>query len=236
MVSHLKGDSVLDAGCGNGWLSVCAREKGFRVNAIDISENEMKESSFIFKKQNADIALTRTSLLGLPFMDSSFDSVMCIYVLEHISDIEGALTEIKRVLRKNGRLIIVVPNGLTYGLFYDKFVYRFIPIKLILSRSYKKTFSLTNSEMSTLNLDKKEDASMHQQQLTLSRIRRLINRNGFEVTKIVNCKFLSPFLRSFCALVGRQPITAFEEFDDRIVDRITPNLAAEWAIICEKKP
>lgn len=215
-------------------MSVCAWEEGFSVYAVDVAENEIKESQFICEKRNADIALTRTSLLSLPFLDSSFDAIMCIYVLEHISNIERALLEIKRVLRNHGRLIIVVPNGLTYGLFYDKFVYRLIPIKLVLSRSYKKTFLLTTREMSTLNLDRKE-ASMHEQQLTLSRIRRLVNGNGFRVDKIVNCKFLSPYLRSLCALVGSEPLMAFEEFDDKIVELIPHNLAAEWAIICEKK-
>jgi 2-polyprenyl-3-methyl-5-hydroxy-6-metoxy-1,4-benzoquinol methylase len=234
VISHLKGTSILDAGCGNGWLSVCAWEEGFSVYAVDVSENDIKECQFISKKQNADIALTRTSLLGLPFLDFSFDSIMCICVLEHISSIERALLEIKRVLRNHGRLIIVVPNGLTYGLFYDKFVYRLVPIKLVLSRSCKKTFLLTNREMSTLNLDRKE-ADMHEQQLTLSRIRRLINENGFRVDKIVNCKFLSPYLRSLCALVGSEPLTAFEAFDDKLAELIPQNLAAEWAIICEKK-
>jgi len=234
VISHLKGTSILDAGCGNGWLSICAWEEGLSVYAVDVAENEIKESQFISKKRNADIALTRTSLLGLPFLDSSFDSIMCISVLEHTSNIEQALLEIKRVLRNHGRLIIVVPNRLTHGLFYDKFVYRLIPIRLVISRSYKKTFLLTNHEMSTLNLDRKE-VSMHEQQLTLSRILRLINGNGFRVDKIVNCKFLSPYLRSLCALVGIKPLAAFEEFDDRIVELIPQNLAAEWAIICEKK-
>jgi 2-polyprenyl-3-methyl-5-hydroxy-6-metoxy-1,4-benzoquinol methylase len=233
VLSNLKGELMLDAGCGNGWLSVCASERGLKVYSVDIAENEIKESSFIFKKGNFDIALTRTSLLNLPFIDSSFDSIICIFVLEHIFDIRGALLEMGRVLKNRGRLIITVPNRLTYGFFYDKIVYRFVPIEIIRSRSFRKTFSLTNREMAALNLDRKE-TSMHHQQLTLPRIYRLLNEYNFKVIDVVNCRFLSPFVRSFCALIGREPLTAFEEFDNKLADLIPLNLASEWAIICEK--
>jgi len=233
VLSNLKGEIILDAGCGNGWLSICASEKGFKVYSVDIGENEVKESSFIFKKGNFDIALTRTSLLDLPFNDSSFDSVICIFVLEHIRDIKGALLEIRRVLKNHGRLIFAVPNGLTYGYFYDKIVYRFVPIEIVQSRSFKKTFSLTNREMEVLNLDRKE-TSMHHQQLTLPRVCRLLDGHGFKVINIVNCRFLSPFVRSFLALIGREPLSTFEEFDNRLADLIPLNLASEWVITCEK--
>lgn len=231
--SHLEGTNLLDAGCGNGWLSVCAWEKGFNVHSLDIGKNEIEESSFLFRSKNAYVELTRASLLSLPFVNSFFHSIMCINVLEHLSDVEQAILEMKRVLKKGGRLIIVVPNGLTFGLFYDKFVYRLIPTKTILSHVYKTTFSLTKHDTSMLNLHKKEPIG-HCQQFTLVSIRKLLIEHGFKIVTVVNCRFLSPYLRSFFTLLGIGPITAFEKIDNRIAEYIPSNLAAEWAIVCEK--
>jgi len=233
VISHLKGVCILDAGCGNGWLSVCAWDKGFNVYSLDIAENEIKESLFIFKRKNADIGLMRTSLSSLPFINSSFDSIICVNVLEHISDVEQAILEMRRVLKKGGRLILVIPNGLTFGLFYDKFVYKFIATKTILSHVHKRTFSLANNEISMLRLNKKEPIG-HCQQFTITSIRGLLTKEGFKIVKRVNYRFFSPYLRSFCTLLGREPVKAFERFDNRIAECMPSNLAADWIMVCEK--
>jgi len=233
VISNLKGSRVLDAGCGKGWLSVCAWEEGFDVYSLDIARNEIKESSFIFKQRNASIELMRTSLLGLPFSDSSFDSIMCINVLEHISDTELALSEMNRVLRKDGRLILVIPNGLTFGLFYDKFVYKIIATKTILSHVYETSFSLSKHEISMLNLNEEKPIG-HHQQFTIAGIRKLLVEHGFKVVNMVNCWFLLPYLRSFWTLLGRESVSTFERFDNRIAGYAPSNLAAEWVIVCEK--
>jgi 2-polyprenyl-3-methyl-5-hydroxy-6-metoxy-1,4-benzoquinol methylase len=232
VIYYLKGSRILDAGCGNGWLSICAWEEGFDVYSVDMAESEIKESQYILKQRNAFIRLIRTSLSALPFINSSFDSIICISVLEHISDIEQAILEIKRVLKKNGRLILVVPNGLTFGLFYDKFVYKLIATNTILSHVHKTLFSLSNHEISMLKLNEKEPVG-HCQQFTLSGISKLLTKGGFKIINAVNCRFLSPYLRSLCTLLRREPITTIERLDNRIAEKMPPNLAAEWMIVCE---
>ncbi len=233
VVSNLEGNNILDAGCGNGWLSVCAWEEGFNVYSLDIGKNETQESSFLFKSKKAYIRLARASLLGLPFVSSFFHSIMCINVLEHVSDIDQAILEMKRVLKKNGRLIIVIPNGLTFGLIYDKFVYRLVPTKTIQSHTYKTTFSLTNRDISMLNLREKVYVG-HCRQFTLAGICKLLVEQGFKIVTIANNRFLSPYLRSFFTLLGIGPVMALEEIDNRIAEYIPSNLAAEWAIVCKK--
>lgn len=233
VIYHLKGSRILDAGCGNGWLSICAWDEGFDVYSVDIAENEIKESQFVFKQKNAHIRLIKASLSALPFINSSFDSIMCINVLEHISDIEQTILEIERVLNKDGRLILVIPNGLTFGLFYDKFVYKLIGTNTILPRVHRILFSLANHDISMLKLNEKEPVG-HCQQFTIARIHKLLTKEGFKIVNIVNCRFLSPYLRSFCTLLGREPITAFERFDNRIAEGVPSILASEWMVVCEK--
>lgn len=54
----------------------------------------------------------------LPFPDGSFDRVLAIHVLEHLPNLPAALAEIRRVLRRGGCLLVVIPceGGLAYGL------------------------------------------------------------------------------------------------------------------------
>ena len=47
----------------------------------------------------------------LPFVDSSFDLIVCNHALEHLEHLEAALDEMRRVLKPNGRLYVSVPYG-----------------------------------------------------------------------------------------------------------------------------
>lgn len=233
VMSLLKGAIALDAGCGNGWLSVCAWEKGFNVFSFDIAENEIKESLFFFKEKRANIELAQASLLELPFASSSFDSIICVNVLEHVFDVKQALSEMRRVLKKNGSLVLMIPNGLTFGLLYDRFVYRLVPTKVIVSHVHRTLFSLKDDEISRLKLEDKEPIG-HNQQFTIATIRKLLTENGFKITNVVNCRFLAPYLRSFCTLLGREPIRAFEEFDNKLAEWVPSSLVADWVIAGER--
>jgi SAM-dependent methyltransferase len=51
----------------------------------------------------------RANLEQLPQEDASFDSVMCMHVLEHVDDDAAALRELRRILRSGGRALIQVP-------------------------------------------------------------------------------------------------------------------------------
>ena len=51
---------------------------------------------------------------SLPFSSGTFDLVVCHHALEHVENLDCTLKEIRRVLKRNGRLFVSVPNG--YGL------------------------------------------------------------------------------------------------------------------------
>jgi SAM-dependent methyltransferase len=54
----------------------------------------------------------------LPFSDASFDRVLAIHVLEHLTDLPSALDEVRRVLRPDGQFVVVIPceGSLAYTL------------------------------------------------------------------------------------------------------------------------
>ncbi len=114
---------VLDVGSGNGYvLSKYARE-GADVYGVDITETGIdlckKRFEILGLKGNFQVANAEQ----LPFPDETFDCVCSMGVLHHVPDTEKAVSEVHRVLKKGGRLIV---------MFYhkDSALYRFkMPIQ-----------------------------------------------------------------------------------------------------------
>ncbi|RLG16460.1 class I SAM-dependent methyltransferase [Candidatus Pacearchaeota archaeon] len=100
--------TVLDIGCGRGRDLMIAKKYAdsnqLKLYGIDIQiEKNLKNRGIrLFK---IDIERER-----LPFPDETFDIVIANQVLEHIKEIFWVSNEICRVLKKNGRFIIGVPN------------------------------------------------------------------------------------------------------------------------------
>lgn len=95
---------VLECGCGTGELLLYLKEKSFSATGIDVSE-KMLESVPPSVKENVSKASTQE----LPYGDGVFDVVICKGSLHHVKDPEKGLLEIKRVLKKDGILIISEP-------------------------------------------------------------------------------------------------------------------------------
>lgn len=102
---------VLDLGCGAGNVSALYREKGCRVVGLDISENAIE----LAKKQGIEAREWDLNKMPLPFREESFDVVILSDVLEHIVAPISLLKEIKRILKRGGKLIISVPNFARLG-------------------------------------------------------------------------------------------------------------------------
>jgi ubiquinone/menaquinone biosynthesis C-methylase UbiE len=104
------GSRVLDVGCGIGYLCREVRKKNSAcaLTGIDINVNVEKLAVPNCRFMVADI--TR---LSLP--DNSFDIVFALDSLEHIADIAGAMTVIKRILKPQGTFVV---SGPTESAFY----------------------------------------------------------------------------------------------------------------------
>jgi SAM-dependent methyltransferase len=109
-----KGKSLLDLGCGKGGFCNFAFNKGLNVYGIDFSEVALKEAKSFNNKINYLLA----DALALPFKESFFDYAVCIGSLEHFSDKATALKEIHRVLKKNARFFLFLPNSYFIGHIY----------------------------------------------------------------------------------------------------------------------
>ena len=94
---------ILDFGCGLGGNHKFISKRGKYVG-IDILEANI---AYAKKKYGDDFLLFDGS--RIPFADESFDEVHAYDVLEHVDDLELALDELDRVLKKNGKIFITIP-------------------------------------------------------------------------------------------------------------------------------
>jgi 2-polyprenyl-3-methyl-5-hydroxy-6-metoxy-1,4-benzoquinol methylase len=102
------GRSVLDVGCGNGYvLSKYARE-GAQAYGIDLTGTGIDLTSKRFALHGLKGTFAQASAEDLPFPDRTFDCVCAMGVLHHTPEPARAVDEIFRVLKPNGRLILMV--------------------------------------------------------------------------------------------------------------------------------
>ena len=105
---------VLDYGCGWGALSIAIRDKGNTVSAIDLSQNEIDICDIGWGEQ-ADLSFKCGSTQE--FSDQTFDLVLSSQVIEHVHNVGNYLSEINRVMRDNGTLVISLPNVMNPRFF-----------------------------------------------------------------------------------------------------------------------
>jgi len=93
------GVSILDVGCGPGYVSAAATERGALPRGLDFS----KEMIAIAQKMFPHIQFQEGDAQNLPFADTSFDRVVANFALLHLADPERACAEAFRVLQHGGK-------------------------------------------------------------------------------------------------------------------------------------
>jgi SAM-dependent methyltransferase len=107
-----KNGNILVVGCGS-WQEMSIINDKSKATGIDISRVAIEK----VKKQFPQFSLRVADATNLPFKDKEFDCVICSEVIEHIENRGKALSEINRVLKKNGTFIVTTPNWWNwYGL------------------------------------------------------------------------------------------------------------------------
>jgi len=129
---------VLDIACGEGYgtnlMSLTARF----VYGVDIDNVTIKKANLKYKKAN--IEFKQGNAAAIPMPDSSVDVIVSYETIEHHDHHEEMMSEIKRVLKQDGVLIISTPDKLNYS---DKRNYN---NQFHVKELYKNEFSLLVSQ------------------------------------------------------------------------------------------
>jgi SAM-dependent methyltransferase len=100
---------VLDVGCGEGQLTAAAAQAGHAVIGVDVAAEPLRRA----REQHGGLDVRLVDPDGdWPLADASFDAVWAGETIEHVLDTAGWMSEVRRVLRSGGSLLLSTPaNG-----------------------------------------------------------------------------------------------------------------------------
>jgi ubiquinone/menaquinone biosynthesis C-methylase UbiE len=104
LTRHLEGsEDILSVGCGPAIIESALSERGFRVTGLDVSRETLNCAP-------DQIRTVAASAEDMPFPESSFDAVIYIASMQFIEDYRKAIENSVRVLRPDGKLIVMLLN------------------------------------------------------------------------------------------------------------------------------
>jgi len=96
---------LLDVGCNIGLFLKVARDEGFDVKGV-----ELNKTCAVYGEKHFDLDIRSEFLQDVAFPEKSFDVITLFDVLEHVADLQGFTSELKRILKDDGLLVLQSPN------------------------------------------------------------------------------------------------------------------------------
>ena len=110
--ANLKPGKILDIGCGSGSFLLAMNSIGWACYGTEISKSSHE---FLKNVQLSDIKIYNCFLPDASFKANFFDLVTLWHVLEHLQDPPTYLAHVKKIMKKDGLLMIAVPNSASIG-------------------------------------------------------------------------------------------------------------------------
>lgn len=173
VVPYKRGGRVLDIGCGTGKLLDWLKRHGWQVYGVETSKKAAEYGN------SFGLNIFNGELIEAKFSSEFFDVVVINQVLEHLYDPKGTLREIHRILKRDGMLIVGVPNidsyeARVFGRYWSlldipRHLYHFLLLllKLLLAESnfnikkiISKTFFIPHSSKISLSFLKEKGGGL----------------------------------------------------------------------------
>lgn len=172
-----KTDKILEAGCGPG--KIVFKLLHLKYNGV-IGLDFSKDLINFCKKYSKDNNLGKSSnfkegdIMKIPFDDESFDKYLSFGVIEHFlkNDQKKIIREAYRILKKDGRIFITVPNSYSPNVF-----------QRFLVSNYKKYIV--------------KKPMVYQKNISTKKIRKMFEDEGFKTIKCYNFAFDKAITRFF---------------------------------------
>jgi ubiquinone/menaquinone biosynthesis C-methylase UbiE len=121
--AEAKGKSVLEIGTGNGADAVMFAQNGAHYTGVDLTETALEATRRHFEVLNLTGSFQRENAETLSLPDQSFDWVYSHGVLHHTPNTQKAIDEVWRVLKPNGRAIIMLYHKQSFNYYIRIMLY-----------------------------------------------------------------------------------------------------------------
>ena len=117
----MKGKRVLGLASGGGQQMPIFAALGARCTVLDYSQEQLKSEKLVAAREGYDIEIVRADMTQpLPFADESFDLIFHPVSNCYVKDVQHVWNECARILKKGGRLLSGLDNGLAYAFNDDE--------------------------------------------------------------------------------------------------------------------
>lgn len=146
---HLEnGQKILDLGCGNGYDTIeIAKIAGHKslVVGLDHDANMLKTAKDIRAQTNlTNIEYVLSEASCIPFENNTFDAIRIERVFQHLEDSFTVMHEVERVLKPNGRLVIIETDWMGLSLLVEETVIERKIIKYLTDKFIKNGHASRN--------------------------------------------------------------------------------------------
>ena len=97
--------SIIDIGCGTGYLDFLLSREGIKITGVDLSKNSLD----LFKQKAEEFGITQIHENLFNITQENFDLVISQEVLEHLENYESAISKMNQFIKKNGIGLFCVP-------------------------------------------------------------------------------------------------------------------------------
>jgi len=111
MLEPVHGETILDAGCGTGVFTGDLLSAGARVVGLELSLPMLQRAGWKFRQ--FPYQMVQGDMTGLPFAHGAFDKTISLTALEFIDDAGSAISELFRVTKPGGRILVATLNSLS---------------------------------------------------------------------------------------------------------------------------
>lgn len=123
------GARVLDVCCGTGEFSIrLKKQTGNVVYGVDFSQGMVSKAKSKYGESEVNFSIADAQ--RLPFLDNSFTCVTVSFALRNVTDLKKTITEMSRVLKKGGKIIILdlgKPRSTVFKKLYYWYFYNIAP-------------------------------------------------------------------------------------------------------------
>lgn len=189
-LEKMKGKKVLALASGGGQQVPLLSAYGANVTSLDISEKQIEQDKIALEKYSLTANTIVASMLSLPFENESFDVVFNPISLNFVEDLKRAYSEMNRVLKNSGTLMIGIANPVLY-IFDEKKQDKKLKVKYTLPFSSLTSLSKKEIERKERSRDTLEFSH------TLSSILGLLIDMGFVIDGFYTDSALSEPTDSF---------------------------------------